>query len=369
VRQGLVLTLNGLPPKPKDPADRLVKWVVIAQAPGFVYQGRHFDVDGSWIEDRVAEYRKLAKGDYTAPMLREHDRDGERHGDVLALRRHSIDGVDSLIAAVAFADPEAEDKLKRGQIKYVSPSFGPIEDDRGNTYDFALREVSLVAAPHQKHLKPGDTHVLGTEGEVMPEHYDDKEKAELADEAKPEEDRLSQLEAVVGKLAGQMAEMMELKSLMEAAMMEAEAGEDEDKEDAPAPEMSEEIATLRAERDQLQAERDKAIFTQIQPQSLIWTAELAEVVFNVWRADKDRVGAILAEATPKDTEPAQRKLEPAPMNPWAVRLSEASAPIVDEDPTLSDADLNAKAVQMAEGDQIKANAIYKELKKAALARA
>jgi len=369
VRQGLVLTLNGLPPKPKDPADRLVKWVVIAQAPGFVYQGRQFDVDGSWIEDRVAEYRKLAKGDYTAPMLREHDRDGERHGDVLALRRHSIDGVDSLIAAVAFADPEAEDKLKRGQIKYVSPSFGPIEDDRGNTYDFALREVSLVAAPHQKHLKPGDTHVLGAEERVeMPEHYD-KEKAELADEAKPEEDRLSQLEAVVGKLAGQMAEMMELKSLMEAAMMEA--GEDEEPvaEIVPAPEMSEEIAKLRAERDQLQAERDKAIFTQIQPQSLIWTAELAEVVFNVWRADKDRVGAILAEATPKDTAPAQRKLEPAPMNPWAVRLSEASAPIVDEDPTLSDADLNAKAVQMAEGDQIKANAIYKELKKAALARA
>jgi len=96
-----------------------------------------------------------------------------------------------LIAAVAFADPEAEDKIKQGRIKYLSPAFGPVEDDRGRKFSFALREASLVAAPHQKNLSPGDSHVLGAEHKEgdMPDHYDEKSPEMMDDKDKGEEAR------------------------------------------------------------------------------------------------------------------------------------------------------------------------------------
>ena len=373
MRTGLVLTVPGLPPKPKDPGGRLVRWVLLAQAPGFVYRGEEFKVDGEWLDERVGEYRQLLKGDYTAPLLREHDRDGERHGDILKLQRHSIDGKDSLIAAVAFADPDAEDKIKQGRIKYLSPAFGPVEDDRGRRFAFALREASLVAAPHQKNMSPGDTHVLGgalKEGDKVPEHYDDK-SPEMMDDDKPEA-RLDILEAKVDKMATALAELAELKELMEKALAEMpeEVADDAEEVAAEMGEVEEDaaIVAMREELDQLREQRDRAVFEQVQPASLTWTPGLAALIFNVWRDDKDRVGAVLADATPAEAAPVVKMSEPAPSNPWAVRLSEDVAPVEAEAVALTDNDIEAKAIEMAEGDQIKAYEIYKQLKRAALAR-
>ena len=373
MRTGLVLTVPGLPPKPKDPGGRLVRWVLLAQAPGFVYRGEEFKVDGEWLDDRVGEYRQLLKGDYTAPLLREHDRDGERHGDILKLQRHSIDGKDSLIAAVAFADPDAEDKIKQGRIKYLSPAFGPVEDDRGRRFAFALREASLVAAPHQKNMSPGDTHVLGgelKEGDKVPEHYDDK-SPEMMDDDKPEA-RLDILEAKVDKMATALAELAELKELMEKALAEMpeEVADDAEEVAAEMGEVEEDaaIVAMREELNQLREQRDRAVFEQVQPASLTWTPGLAALIFNVWRDDKDRVGAVLADATPAEAAPVVKMSEPAPSNPWAVRLSEDAAPVEAEAVALTDDDIEAKAIEMAEGDQIKAYEIYKQLKRAALAR-
>jgi hypothetical protein len=371
MRSGLVLTLPGLPPKPKDPGGRLVRWVLLAQAPGFVYGGKQFEVDGAWLDERVSEYRQLLKGDYTAPLLREHDRDGERHGDILKLQRHAIDGKESLIAAVAFADPEAEDKIKQGRIKYLSPAFGPVEDDRGRKFKFALREASLVAAPHQKNLSPGDSHVLGAESKEgdMPEHYDKAEMPEhVAEEPK---DRLDVLEAKVEKLAMALGELAELKELMEKAL--AEIPEEIPEEDAAEPEMAEAeedaaVVAMREELEELRSQRDKAVFEQVQPSSLTWTPGLAALIFNVWRNDKDRVGAILAEATPAEVAPVVKASEPAPSNPWAVRLGEVVAPVEADAAPMTDDEIEAKAIEMAEGDQIKAYDIYKQLKRAAMAR-
>jgi hypothetical protein len=373
MRTGLVLTVPGLPPKPKDPGGRLVRWVLLAQAPGFVYRGEEFKVDGDWLDERVGEYRQLLKGDYTAPLLREHDRDGERHGDILKLQRHSIDGKDSLIAAVAFADPDAEDKIKQGRIKYLSPAFGPVEDDRGRRFAFALREASLVAAPHQKNMSPGDTHVLGgehQEGDKVPEHYDDK-SPEMMDDDKPEA-RLDILEAKVDKMATALAELAELKELMEKALAEMpeEVADDAEEVAAEMGEVEEDaaIVAMREELAQLREQRDRAVFEQVQPASLTWTPGLAALIFNVWRDDKDRVGAVLADATPAEAAPVVKMSEPAPSNPWAVRLSEDVAPVEAEAVALTDNDIEAKAIEMAEGDQIKAYEIYKQLKRAALAR-
>ena len=372
MRTGLVLTVPGLPPKPKDPGGRLVRWVLLAQAPGFVYRGEEFKVDGEWLDERVGEYRQLLKGDYTAPLLREHDRDGERHGDILKLQRYSIDGKDSLIAAVAFADPDAEDKIKQGRIKYLSPAFGPVEDDRGRRFAFALREASLVAAPHQKNMSPGDTHVLGGEHQEgdMPDHYDDK-SPEMMDDDKPEA-RLDILEAKVDKMATALAELAELKELMEKALAEMpeEVADDAEEVAAEMGEVEEDaaIVAMREELNQLREQRDRAVFEQVQPASLTWTPGLAALIFNVWRNDKDRVGAVLADATPAEAAPVVKMSEPAPSNPWAVRLSEDVAPVEAEAVALTDDDIEAKAIEMAEGDQIKAYEIYKQLKRAALAR-
>lgn len=374
MRTGLVLTVPGLPPKPKDPGGRLVRWVLLAQAPGFVYRGEEFKVDGDWLDERVGEYRQLLKGDYTAPLLREHDRDGERHGDILKLQRHSIDGKDSLIAAVAFADPDAEDKIKQGRIKYLSPAFGPVEDDRGRRFAFALREASLVAAPHQKNMSPGDTHVLGgeqKEGDKVPEHYDDKSPEMMDGDDKPEA-RLDILEAKVDKMATALAELAELKELMEKALAEMpeEVADDVEEVAAEMGEVEEDaaIVAMREELNQLREQRDRAVFEQVQPASLTWTPGLAALIFNVWRDDKDRVGAVLADATPAEAAPVVKMSEPAPSNPWAVRLSEDAAPVEAEAVALTDDDIEAKAIEMAEGDQIKAYEIYKQLKRAALAR-
>ena len=367
MRAGLVLQMPGLPPKPKDAGGRLVKWVLLAQEPGFVYRGKQYDVDAAWLDERVGEYRKMLKGSYTAPLLREHDRDGERHGDILKLQRHKIDGRESLIGAVAFADPDAGDKIKRGQIKYLSPAFGPVEDDRGNQYAFALREASLVAAPHQKNLTPGDSHVLGAEakeGDMPGEHT--AESPELMD-GEEKKDRLGDLEAKVDALGEAVEGLMELKALMEKAMAEMPEDEAEDSEEA---DMGEDAATvqMREELERVSRERDEAIFTQIQPKTLTWTPQLAEVIFDAWRQDQERVGAILAEATPKETAPTVKPVKPSPRNPWAVRLSESATPDHGEVTTLTDEEIEAKAVKMAEGDQVKANEIYKELKRAQIAR-
>ena len=353
-----------------------MRWVLLAQSPGFVYKGSEYKVDGDWLDERVSEYRQLLKGDYTAPLLREHDRDGERHGDILRLQRHTIDGKDSLIAAVAFADPDAEDKIRQGRIKYLSPAFGPVEDDRGRKFSFALREASLVAAPHQKNLSPGDSHVLGAEHKEgdMPDHYDDK-SPEMMDGKDEGKDRLDILEAKVEKMATALGELAELKELMEKALAEMPEEADDDAADlkgdhADMSEVQEDpaIVAMTEELEELRSQRDRAIFEQVQPSSLTWTPGLAALIFDVWRQDQERVGAILAEATPAEVAPVVKASEPAPSNPWAVRLAEVTAPVEADAAALTDDEIEAKAIEMSEGDQIKAYQIYKELKRAAMAR-
>jgi len=353
-----------------------VRWVLLAQSPGFVYKGSEYKVDGDWLDERVSEYRQLLKGDYTAPLLREHDRDGERHGDILRLQRHTIDGKDSLIAAVAFADPDAEEKIRQGRIKYLSPAFGPVEDDRGRKFSFALREASLVAAPHQKNLSPGDSHVLGAEHKEgdMPDHYDDK-SPEMMDGKDEGKDRLDILEAKVEKMATALGELAELKELMEKALAEMPEEAEDDAADLKGDhaDMSEvqddpAIVAMTEELEELRSQRDRAIFEQVQPSTLTWTPGLAALIFDVWRQDQERVGAILAEATPAEVAPVVKASEPAPSNPWAVRLAEVTAPVEADAAALTDDEIEAKAIEMSEGDQIKAYQIYKELKRAAMAR-
>lgn len=348
MRAGLVLQMEGLPPHPKDDGGRLVKWVLLAQSPGFVYQDRKFSVDPQWISKQISDFAALTRGGYSPPLLREHTRNGERSGDVLALSSMVLDGRPALIGAVAFSDPEASDKIKRGEVKYVSPAFGPLQDDEGREYSFVLREVSLVAAPHQKNLSSGSSHVLGSEqGDSMI----DEEKAieeesppvEAEEEGSSLEDRLDNLEKGLAHVLDMMTSMME--------------GDDEEEVEVKVE--ADETAQLRERIGNLEEERDRAVWGQTQPETLKWTPELGELLFSAWRTNKETVSATLGEATiERSSAPAQ--VEETAVNPFAVRMSEPSGK--PEERGSSDEDLSAEALRIADGDQSKALQIYRKLK-------
>ena len=348
MRSGLVLQMEGLPDHPKDAGGRLVKWVLLAQSPGFVYQDRKFDVDQKWIHQQISDFAALTRGGYSPPLLREHTRNGERSGDVLALSSMVLDGRPALIGAVAFSDPEASDKIKRGEVKYVSPAFGPLQDDEGREYSFVLREVSLVAAPHQKNLSSGSSHVLGSEqGDSMIDEEkgieEESPPVEAEEEGSSLEDRLDNLEKGLAHVLDMMTKMME--------------GDDEEEVEVEVE--ASETAQLRARIGNLEEERDRAVWGQTQPEALKWTPELGELLFSAWRTNKETVSATLGEATiERSSAPAQ--VEETAVNPFAVRMSEPSGK--PEERASSDEDLSAEALRIADGDQSKALQIYRKLK-------
>ena len=348
MRSGLVLQMEGLPDHPKDAGGRLVKWVLLAQSPGFVYQDRKFDVDQKWIHQQISDFAALTRGGYSPPLLREHTRNGERSGDVLALSSMVLDGRPALIGAVAFSDPEASDKIKRGEVKYVSPAFGPLQDDEGREYSFVLREVSLVAAPHQKNLSSGSSHVLGSEqGDSMIDEEkgieEESPPVEAEEEGSSLEDRLDNLEKGLAHVLDMMTKMME--------------GDDEEEVEVEVE--ASETAQLRARIGNLEEERDRAVWGQTQPEALKWTPELGELLFSAWRTNKETVSATLGEATiERSSAPAQ--VEETAVNPFAVRMSEPSGK--PDERGSSDEDLSAEALRIADGDQSKALQIYRKLK-------
>lgn len=216
----------GLPPKPTDPLGRYVAWVLLTMAPGFDYEGTWTNVTPAWIDGQIRRYKALCVGGYTSPILAEHTKAitrGERLGDVLELARCTIKGAPALAGALAFADEDAEVKIAKGRIKFVSPGFGSLRDEQGNEHEDVILEVSLVAGPHQKHMST--THILASEEPAMSDNNPNPNPPTTV------EDRLGKLEAIFGDLAPKIAEMYE-------KMMEQPPA-DEDEDEAKAPDMGE----------------------------------------------------------------------------------------------------------------------------------
>lgn len=222
----ILLAESTLPPKPLDADGRYVAWVRVVQAGPLHYGGRVIQVDDAFLEAQLSQHESLTSDGYKPPVLREHTPNGEREGDVLALARTTVDGKDTLVAAVASSDPDFEAKVKARKIRYFSPSFASFEDERGIKYELVLSELSLVSKPHQKGL--GSTHVLA--GETM----DYKEEKPL--EGPSLDDRIARLEAMVEDLVKASAPKME---------------EDEEESEETPVEMAE-IVKLRTE---LEAEK------------------------------------------------------------------------------------------------------------------
>ena len=156
------------------------------------------------------------------------------------------------------------------------------------------------------------------------------------------EDRLSNLEKSVAHVLDMLTKMM----------MEGDKDEDEEVE-------ADETAQLRERINALEEERDRAVWSQTQPEALKWTPALGELLFKAWRESKETVSATLGEATiERSAAPAQ--VEEAPVNPFAVRMSEPSGQPVER--STSDEDLSAEALRIADGDQVAALQIYRRLK-------
>lgn len=358
-----------LPAKPHDSAGRPVQWVLLCSSPGFVYDGTWVAVDDAFLSAQLSDFERMTASGYAPPVLREHVRAGERAGDVLQLAVADVAGAPSLVAAVALADMAAPDKVASGAIKYVSPSFGPLEDDRGHRYTFALREVSLTVAPHQKHIGNGTTHILASEGRTMDNRQNNAEELEAAQslEAAEELEAAEDLETAeeqadiaageeydLGKMQALLMQIEARLNALEAAEELETAEELEAASAAPACELTERIAAL-------ELERDAAQWCHVNPRQLAWSADLSELLFAVWRHDRQRVqGIIDAAALQVEATEAPAIAPAAAVNPYAVRMSEP-APLVDNAPH-DDAGMSAQAMQLADGDQRKALEIYKQLK-------
>ena len=150
-------------------------------------------------------------------------------------------------------------------------------------------------------------------------------------------------------------------SKLEASLSEIVAALQEEPEEPEEPEEDTETASLKERIGTLEMERDRAVWETTRPAALAYTADLSEILFGVWRADKDRVHAVLSEAAQAaPTKRAPLVEDPAPVNPFAVQLSEpAGAPT---DAPQNDDDISAEALRRADGDQVKALQIYRALK-------
>lgn len=311
MRSTMIPDSPALPPKPKDGLGRPVSWVWVTGAPGFDYGGTWHAVDRAWIAARIREHAALTRRGYSVPVLAEHTRDGERKGDVLALAEHGGD----LIAAVAWADPDATAKIARRQIVYTSPAFGALRDDTGAEYPFALKELSIVSAPHQKR---GTTHVLAAETEPV---MDPTENA--AGGATPSmEDRLAALERGQADVTAAIAALAsKIDALAKPAEVEIEAAAPEMA--SPDKKMSEREAALEARLKQLERENARARFDAAYPAGaqVELGEDLRDAMFALSQADRKSFDALAAKAKRPDANtsiPRRSEIQ------WGVALGESA---------------------------------------------
>ena len=377
-----------LPPKPPAPPGRAVLWAWVMGAPGVVYKGKEMLVTPGVIDVLIGRYRLMCAQKYTPPLAALHPKeyhpvtsDGVaipskiaklaalpahlRKGDILDLRRHVVDGAESLIAAICPAMPaqDVHEAVDLGQLKYLSPGLGPVELDGGDVLQFALKELSIVPAPHQKR---GLSHILG--GEVSPEQWEADMTEPVTAEEMPEEgkgeeqvpsdaDRIAALEARLEEMSIMMGD---LKKMMEKGddNDDEEPEEDKEPEAAQMSETSPVVSALQARIDQLEADKEahsRALFAAHLPAGSVltmvegdaaWLYDLRKANPDVFATIRERL--IVPEALAAPVTMAE--------NPWR-KVGSGEAPPVSS-PATNNTDLLNACLSECDGDEAKGRALY-----------
>ena len=333
-----------LPPLSPIDDGRHRSWVIAAAEPGFDYQGTFHKVDAAWIDQQVSEFHRLTDKGYLPPVLSEHKRDGTRLGDVENLTSWAdTSGKIHLLAQVAWAISNAEELIESQRLKYTSPSFAVLTDDRGRRFEspYVLTELSIVSAPHQKGI--GDVHILNQEQTTM---SDTKEAPAVEETPAPvlEEENT---QASLSALAEQIQSLTE-----RVAALEESTPEDEEEEEDGAE--MDEVAALREQVQQLQVERERDAFAYGQKELLIGLSEDdREALFQAYKASPQAFQLLTQRLKSDDAPKVQSQIQ---TTPWSVRMGE-SQDLDTSQPTK--ADLYAQALAEAGSDASKALEIYK----------
>jgi hypothetical protein len=254
ILRGEVVGLKGdLPPTPAARSGRTVRWVAVTVEPGFDYGGKFYKVNGKWIKDQIQAYEMLTDGEYTAPVRREHKPEGVRFGDVLSLSSREVEGKGQLIAAVEFSD-RINGLIESGEVKYFSPGFSSIRDERGREFPMVLTEISVVSAPHQKGM--GATHVLSGENAMSFSAEQAQELLEMLSEYKA---ALAELEEDEEKEPEEKEKEPEEKE-KEPAEKEKEPAEKDEDPDRGMAELKATLAELKADRERLRVALEAETF-------------------------------------------------------------------------------------------------------------
>jgi len=342
------LTDLPLPPPGEDGKHR--SHIVILSSPGFHYGEDYYKVDQSFVEAQIQAYQDLTDQGYTAPILREHMKEGVRLGDVLMLKSYKdpLDERLKLLALVSWSIDNAEKLIETGQLKYTSPGFSAITDERGRSFDdpFVLVEVSIVSSPHQKSITTG-AHILNKEHDMS------EEKTLKAQESLPLEEQGPDLAETVRALSARVDALETTITAMETAKEEAPEETSEE-----APEMSE-IDELKAKIILLEDEKQRASFAQLYKPLLMTMSEVSrEQVFQLYTLSPEAFEVMASSLTPEEAEQSQEPVSQLKPCSWGLRLGESSS---SEPEPLTRESAYAQAKAQAKGDASQALSIYKSL--------
>jgi hypothetical protein len=334
-----------LPPKPAADAGRAVLWVYVLGEPGFVYRDMDYLVNAEVIDQHVKRFDLLCGRGYRPPLAVQHPDGihdlttmedlrnlpaGLRAGDILVVRRWTVDGKEALIAAVSPAMPAAqvERAVSLGQLKYFSPGLGPVQTDEGDVLSLVLKELSIVTAPHQK---TAPTHVLGQEQGGPP--------------MEPENDAAPDYKAMMA----QMAECMKRMEAMEAKMQAMEKPAEEEPP-AEEPVNMAESAALVALQAEVAALRE-ANFLATVPQTITLTLgeKDRDILTQLHRVSPDLAKKLVGKARPGAA-------------PAAPPIGNEGAPAQPSDP----AALYQVCLSEAKGDAVQAHNLYSARRRAQL---
>ncbi len=195
-----------------------------------------FEVDRAFAEKMLSSFRAMTAAGYKPPILQEHKSEGRAWGLVVALRVKD----DGIYADFELADG-VRDQVQAGERLYISPSFFPTFEHphSGDELEFVLREVSLVAVPHLKNLRPLGSHYSLSEYGWALTDQQEAAMADLETTGAPDAATINNMdrEDEDKKMADVLEAMEKRISALESYMEEKrESNEGEDKEEVPSGE-------------------------------------------------------------------------------------------------------------------------------------